>query len=196
MHRRFVNADRTFEENLRHSLLMGPSVTRRRAVAKARRFQCVTASHFISIARFPFSTGVRRVALFAGAVCALFTGGLPFLGTATGLVMGRAVLLPSTIAFLLHLGVALLYGALFSLTLWRSRDWGTAVGAAMMSVALYLLNVTVFADLEAIVLDVEAHVLAAHALFGVVFTFSFKLAELGEADAELAPVSPSSHERA
>lgn len=101
--------------------------------------------------------------------------------------MGRAVLLPTPLAFVLHLAVALLYGALLSLALWRSRDWGTAISAAMMSVLLYFLNAAVSVGFGEMLVDVEWHVLATHALFVTVFTFSFKLAELGEDEAGLPP---------
>lgn len=148
-----------------------------------------------SIALFPLSTGVRRTALFAGVASALLTGGIPLIGSTPGLVMGRVVFLPAPIAFLVHLAFALIYGALFSLILWRSRDWWTALAAAATSALIYLFNLALFADLGAVVPGSESHVMLAHLTFGVVFTFCFKLAEIGDTESEKVGNHRDSQER-
>jgi hypothetical protein len=130
----------------------------------------------------PLCCAVRRTSLAAGAVTALLTGGLPFVGFEPGLVMGRAARLPSPMAFLLHLVVAMLYGPLLCLAISRSRDGWTLLAALATTSALYASNVAATFALQIPRVLPELHAIFAHLVFGAVFTVLFKLAEIGATD--------------
>ncbi len=122
---------------------------------------------------------MRRAALAAGAVAAVFSGGLPFVGHDIGIVMGRVAHLPPLIAFAAHLALAVLYGSLFSLVLCRSRDWWTFLGAAVMTLGLYAANVALWDRPHSALRGEELDALLAHLIFSAAFTVFFKLAEIG-----------------
>jgi len=139
-----------------------------------------------SVALLPVCAPVRRTALLAGCVSALFSGGLPFIGFEPGLIMGRVAHLPSFVAFLLHLALAVIYGGLFSLVLFRSRNWWTLVAAGVMSVGLYAASSALLQGEAPTLTRVEMDALLAHFIFGAAFTTAFKLAEIE------IPTGPSS----
>jgi hypothetical protein len=131
-----------------------------------------------SVALLPVCAPVRRTALLAGCVSALFSGGLPFIGFEPGLIMGRVAHLPSLVAFLLHLGLAVIYGGIFSLVLFRSRDWWTLVAAGVVSLGLYAASTALLQDGTPALTRIEMDALLAHFIFGAAFTTAFKLAEI------------------
>ena len=131
------------------------------------------------LAVLPVCCAVRRTSLAAGLVAALFTGGLPFVGFETGLVMGRAFPIPTILAFLVHLAIAILYGVFFCLAISRSRNRWTLLAAATVTLALYAANFTVSETWHLSRVRPETHALLAHFIFGAAFTFFFKLAEIG-----------------
>ena len=136
------------------------------------------------LAVLPVCCAVRRTSLAAGMVAALFTGGLPLVGFETGLVMGRASLLPPILAFLVHLAVSLFYGVFFCLAISRSRNGWTLLAAAAVTLALYAANFTASEAWHLGRLWPETHALLAHFIFGAAFTFFFKLAEIGVPEPE------------
>lgn len=131
------------------------------------------------LAALPVSCAVRRTSLAAGTAAALFTGGLPFVGFEPGMVMGRATLLPSSLAFILHLIVAMIYGALFCLAISRSRDRWTFLMGFGATLALYAANIAVTNAWQVPRVPPESDALVAHIVFGATFTIIFKLAEIG-----------------
>lgn len=131
------------------------------------------------LAVLPVCSAVRRTSLAAGTVAALLTGGLPFVGLEPGLIMGRASLLPSPLAFLLHLAVAVIYGALLCLAILRSRNSWTMIAATGATLALYGCNLAASRGWQLPQLLPEADALVAHLIFGAAFTAFFKLAEIG-----------------
>ena len=139
----------------------------------------MTSSDRKPLAVLPLSCAVRRTSFAAGAVTALLTGGLPFVGFEPGVVMGRAALLPSPLAFMLHLSVAVIYGAFFCLVISRSRNAWTLLAATCATLALYFGNVAVLHAWNLPSLSSETEALLAHFVFGAVFTSFFKLAEIG-----------------
>lgn len=130
----------------------------------------------------PLCCAVRRTSLAAGGLTALLTGGLPFIGLKLGLIMGRGVLLPSPLAFLLHLLVGIVYGSLLCLAISRSRDGWTLVAALAATAALYTGNVAVTFALQIPRILPEPNAILAHLIFGATFTVFFKLAEIGVTD--------------
>ena len=151
----------------------------------------MNASDFKFFAGLPVSRGVRRTSLAAGVVSALLTGGLPFVGLETGVVMGRITLLPPLLAFGFHLVLALLYGAVFSLAVALSRDSWTLMAGGAATFTLYAANFLVaqFWGLPRSLPEVNAVI--AHVIFGVAFTVFFKLAEIGAGDDVLYPSLPT-----
>jgi hypothetical protein len=139
----------------------------------------MTLASLKSIASLPVCAPVRRTALAAGTVAAVFSGGLPFVGHDIGIVMGRVAQLPAVIAFAAHLALAVLYGSLFSLVLCRSRDWWTLLSACAMTLTLYAANVVWWELPRGALAAEEVDALLAHLIFGVAFTVFFKLAEIG-----------------
>ncbi len=139
----------------------------------------MTLTHFKSFALLPVRAPVRRTALAAGMVAAIFSGGLPGVGPDIGIIMGRSVHLPVFAGFVLHLGLAVVYGSLFSLVLFRSRDWWTILGALVTALVLYGANVALFEWPAHAFSEGEMEPLLAHLVFGAAFTVFFKLAEIG-----------------
>lgn len=138
------------------------------------------------LAGLPVCCAVRRTSLAGGVVAALLTGGLPFIGCESGLIMGRATLLPSPLAFVLHLLLALLYGAVFCLAISRSRDGWTILAAAGATLSLYAGNLVATQSWHLPRLLSESDALFARLVFGAAFTVFFKLAEIGEANVSAA----------
>lgn len=147
----------------------------------------VKTSDLKSLATLPACRGVRRASFAAAVVTALFTGGLPAIGS-HALVMGRTALLPPLLAFAWHLVLALAYGAIFSLTLVRSRNGWTLVAAGFTTLLLYTANFVLVRDLGGTLQMAELDAFLAHLIFGFAFTAFFKLAEIGVPDEPSAPL--------
>jgi len=139
----------------------------------------VNSSELKSLVVLPTCQQVRRASLAAGVVTALFTGGLPFIGLHS-IVMGRAVLLPATFAFVLHLAVSLVYGAVFSVALARSRNGWTLLAAMSVTLLLFSANSSISYEVRLALAEFDA--LVAHMIFGFSFTALFKLGEIGVRD--------------
>lgn len=142
----------------------------------------MTFTSFKSYALLSVCASVRRAALAAGALVAVFSGGVPFVGHDVGIVMGRVAHLPPVIAFGAHLALTVLYGSFFSLVLCRSRDWWTLLGAGAMTLGLYAANLGLWDLPGGTLLREEMDALLAHVIFGAVFTAFFKLAEIGTSE--------------
>jgi hypothetical protein len=139
----------------------------------------VNSSDLKSLVVLPTCQGVRRASLAAGAVTALFTGGVPLIGLHS-IVMGRAVLLPAAFAFVLHLAVSLVYGAVFSVALARSRNGWTLLASMCVTLLLYFANSSFSYEVRLPLAEFDA--LVAHLIFGFTFTALFKLGEIGVRD--------------
>lgn len=146
----------------------------------------MNSSELKSIAALPACRGVRRVSLATGLITALFTGGLPLIG-AHPLVMGRFVMVPAVLALVLHLVLALCYGAVFALALVRSRNGWTFLVAVCTTLLLYGANFILFRGVGPASLPMEIDALLAHVIFGFAFTALFKLAEIGVPNEPPAP---------
>lgn len=131
----------------------------------------------------PFTPRVRRAALVAGIASAVLTGGLPFVGYGPAFAMGRVVPLVSPLAFILHLLLAIVYGGILSLAIGRSRGWWTFVAALATTLLLDCANLWLMRAWEFPLIAVGGRSLAAHLLFGFVFTLSFKFHEASELSA-------------
>ena len=125
----------------------------------------------------PFTASVRRAALFAGILFAIFTGGFPFVGYGPAFAMGRFVPLVSPFAFLLHLLLGIVYGAVLSLAIGRSRGRWTCFAALAATVLLYLGNLWLMRAWDVPPLGGEVRAVAAHLVFVCAFTLLFKLRE-------------------
>jgi hypothetical protein len=139
----------------------------------------VKSSDLKTMVSLPVCRGVRRAALAAGTFTALVTGGLPFIGFDTGLIMGRPSPLPPVLAFIFHLALAIAYGSVLCVLLARSRNGWTLFAASSITTLLYLGNFALLHGVHAIVPLVEWNAMLAHAVFGFTFTGIFKLAEIG-----------------
>jgi hypothetical protein len=139
----------------------------------------MNSSALKTVATVPFSRKVRHASLAAGIAAALFTGGLPIVGFDAGLVMGRPSPFPTFIGFPLHLFAAIVYGAIFSLAIVRSRNGWTLFAASLATLALYVGNLALTRTWNLFHLSSEADALIAHLVFGATFTLLFKFAEIG-----------------
>ena len=89
--------------------------------------------------------------------------------------MGRVVPLISPAGFVLHLLLAVIYGAILSLAIGRSRGWWTLAAAAIATLLLYAGDLWLMRAWGFPFIAPESRAAAAHLLFGFVFTIFFKL---------------------
>jgi len=130
----------------------------------------VNAGKFLLL---PLTSRVRRGAVLAGFVSSMFAGGFPS-DHGPAFLMGRVVLLHSATAFLLHMVLGVLYAAGLAFAIAHTRGWWTLVTALLATFLLYAGNLWVMRAWDFPLLGSEAPALAAHFLFGVVFTILFK----------------------